>query len=189
METFATAFADDEDLQTMYYDVLNVLVISGPDRVGKSQLLSQFIDQNTSPLTLSYVYVATIGVDFRTRSICSNNRHVRLQIWDLGGQPRFRAIGKSYLCGARGVAIVFDVMTNALSLESVAEFYSDLRDDCCVVIVGNKCMSPGREVPFEVGESYARTRGARYFETDVVNDPASVERMFHYLVRISVNKC
>ena len=40
--------------------------------------------------------MATIGVDFRFKTVNSNGRNIKLQIWDTAGQERFRTITNTY---------------------------------------------------------------------------------------------
>uniref|UniRef100_A0A3B5LHJ5 Uncharacterized protein n=1 Tax=Xiphophorus couchianus TaxID=32473 RepID=A0A3B5LHJ5_9TELE len=47
--------------------------------VGKSSLLLRFADN-----TFSGLYITTIGVDFKIRTVEINGEKVKLQIWDTG---------------------------------------------------------------------------------------------------------
>ena len=47
--------------------------------------------------------MATIGVDFKIKTISIEGKKIKLQIWDTAGQERFRNITKSYYKGAYGV--------------------------------------------------------------------------------------
>ena len=63
------------------YEYLLKYVIIGDSSVGKSCLLLRFSDDN-----FSENYMATMGVDFRFKSIKIDNKTVKLQIWDTAGQ-------------------------------------------------------------------------------------------------------
>ena len=47
---------------------------------------------------------ATIGVDFRIRTITIDDKLVKLAIWDTAGQERFRTLTPSYY---RGGLLIF----------------------------------------------------------------------------------
>ena len=63
------------------YEYLLKYVIIGDSSVGKSCLLLRFSDDN-----FSENYMATMGVDFRFKSIKIDNKTVKLQILDTAGQ-------------------------------------------------------------------------------------------------------
>ena len=85
------------------YDYLFKLVIIGNSAVGKSSLLVRFADDS-----FSENYLATIGVDFRFKTIPIEGKNVKLQIWDTAGQERFRTITNAYYKGADGIIMVYD---------------------------------------------------------------------------------
>ncbi|XP_017360444.1 ras-related protein Rab-18-like isoform X2 [Cebus imitator] len=89
----------DEDVLT----TLKILII-GESGVGKSSLLSRFTDDTFDP-----ELAATIGVDFRVKTISEDGNKAKLAIWDTAGQERFRALTPSYYRGAQGVILVYDV--------------------------------------------------------------------------------
>ena len=66
-------------------------MIVGESSVGKSCLLLRFSDDN-----FIENYMATMGVDFRFKSIKVDNKTVKLQIWDTAGQERFRTVTNTY---------------------------------------------------------------------------------------------
>ena len=86
------------------YDNLFKLVLLGDSCVGKSCLLVRFADDD-----FIENYSATIGVDFRFRSINHCGRKVKLQIWDTAGQERYRTITNAYYKGAEGIILCFDL--------------------------------------------------------------------------------
>ncbi len=56
------------------------IVITGNSAVGKSSLLFRFCDD-----TFRDMYLSTIGVDFRFRTLTVDATSVKLQIWDTAG--------------------------------------------------------------------------------------------------------
>jgi hypothetical protein len=48
-------------------------------------------------------YIYTIGVDFKIGKIEIEGKSMKLQIWDMDGQERFRTITKSYYRGSNGI--------------------------------------------------------------------------------------
>lgn len=79
-------------------------MIVGSTSVGKSALITRFVDDKFKDDLL-----ATIGVDFRFRTLSVSNRRVKLQIWDTAGQESFRTIISAYYKGADAIIIVYDL--------------------------------------------------------------------------------
>ena len=72
------------------------VVLIGDSGVGKSNLLYRFTRNEFNLESKS-----TIGVEFATRSIKSNDKILKAQIWDTAGQERYRAITSAYVPHAR----------------------------------------------------------------------------------------
>jgi Ras-related protein Rab-18 len=72
------------------------LLIIGESGVGKSSLLLRFTDDAFDP-----EQAATIGVDFKVKTITINGDKVKLAIWDTAGQERFRTLTPSYYRGGQ----------------------------------------------------------------------------------------
>lgn len=80
---------------------LKVLLI-GTSSVGKSSLLLRYTDDEyLAPEEAS----ATIGVDYKLKTLSVGGKRYRLSIWDTAGQERFRTLTSSYYRGAHGVII------------------------------------------------------------------------------------
>lgn len=80
---------------------LKILLI-GSSSVGKSSLLLRFTEDDFLP---SEEATATIGIDYKLKSITVSGRRFKLSIWDTAGQERFRTLTSSYYRGAQGVII------------------------------------------------------------------------------------
>lgn len=62
-------------------EFLAKVIIIGDSGVGKTNLLTKFCEG-----VFKDSYVATIGVDFKLKTITVDGARVKLQIWDTAGQ-------------------------------------------------------------------------------------------------------
>jgi len=114
------------------------LLIIGESGVGKSSLLLRFTDDAFDP-----EQAATIGVDFKVKTVKVNGDKVKLAIWDTAGQERFRTLTPSYYRGGQGVIVVYDV-TSRDSFTKIENWLTELEtystnQDLVKMLVGNKC--------------------------------------------------
>jgi len=89
------------------YDMdIKLLMIgnSNDDNSSKTALLLRFANDSFSP-----TFIKTIGIDFKIKNIMLEGKRIKLQIWDTAGEERFRTITTSYLRGAQGIILVYDV--------------------------------------------------------------------------------
>ncbi|XP_014771100.1 EF-hand calcium-binding domain-containing protein 4B isoform X2 [Octopus bimaculoides] len=112
------------------------IVFVGDSGVGKSSFIHRFCNDDFQP-----TFAATIGVDFRIKSIEVGGHLFALQLWDTAGQERFRSITKQYFRKADGVLIMYDV-TSEHSLVNVRNWMTSVNEtvdpNTVIVIVGNK---------------------------------------------------
>lgn len=80
------------------------VIIIGDSGVGKTNLITRFCEN-----TFKDSYVATIGVDFKIKTLTINNRRFKLQIWDTAGQERFKNITQTYYKGAAGIILTYSI--------------------------------------------------------------------------------
>ena len=114
--------------------VLKVLT-AGEGGVGKTTLLHRYIDGKFSAETRM-----TIGVEFFLQEVNVDGRDVMLQLWDFGGQERFRFLLKNYVLGAKGALLMFD-LTRPLTLENLDVWVDIVREcdsDLPILFVGTK---------------------------------------------------
>eukprot|EP00117_Sycon_ciliatum_P029042 scpid79539/ scgid23216/ Ras-related protein Rab-27A len=121
------------------YDYLIKLLALGDSGVGKTSLLSRFVngafDANIG---------TTIGLDFFERRVTRRGSRINLQLWDTSGQERFRSVTSSIYRNAYGYMMVFD-LTNEKTFMNIRDWLTTLRenvasitDDPDVILVGNK---------------------------------------------------
>ena len=112
------------------------VIIIGPGAVGKTSLLHRFVKDK-----FSFRYKLTIGADFLSKVIQSDNETIKLQIWDIGGQDRYKFLRQSFFDGANGALIVFD-LSRWHTFEEIDGWLSDLREyageEIPFAIIGNK---------------------------------------------------
>jgi len=143
--------------------LFKILVI-GDSSVGKSSLLLRFADNS-----FSSNFLATIGVDFKLKSINVGDVSVKLQIWDTAGQERFRNITRSYYRGAHGIMIVYDV-TNEQSFNNIDFWLKEVdkyaSPTVYKILIGNKCdRIEERVVSYEDGKNVAERLNMQFMET------------------------
>ncbi|XP_048867039.1 ras-related protein Rab-18-B-like isoform X1 [Brienomyrus brachyistius] len=148
---------DDEVLTT-----LKILII-GESGVGKSSLLLRFTDDMFDP-----DLAATIGVDFKVKTIAVDGNKAKLAIWDTAGQERFRTLTPSYYRGAQGVILVYDV-TKRDTFTKLDNWLNELetyctRYDLVKMLVGNKIDKENHEVDRNEGLKFARKHSMLFIE-------------------------
>eukprot|EP01083_Nonionella_stella_P112320 330286_1 len=121
------------------------IVIIGDSGVGKSSVLLRFADGSWKDN-----YAATIGVDFRFKTIKIENKIVKLKIWDTAGHERFRSISSSYFRGCDGAILCYDIC-NKKSFQNIMVHLQELQakseKNCAKILIGNKVdMETSREV-------------------------------------------
>lgn len=80
------------------------ILIGGNASVGKTSLLRRYVDDMFDESS-----ILTVGVDFFIKELDFDNAHCLLQLWDLGGQERFRYLLENFVMGARGALLLFDL--------------------------------------------------------------------------------
>jgi small GTP-binding protein len=113
--------------------ILKVLT-AGEGGVGKTTLLTRFVEgiflENSK---------MTLGVEFFIKKLETGDTSVKMQLWDFGGQERFRFLLQTYARGASGALILFD-LTRPGTLERTGEWVGICRSyaDIPIVLVGTK---------------------------------------------------
>ncbi|XP_072028848.1 ras-related protein Rab-18-like [Amphiura filiformis] len=149
---------DDDDVLT----TLKILII-GESGVGKSSLLLRFTDDTFDP-----DQAATIGVDFKVKTLSVDGNTAKLAIWDTAGQERFRTLTPSYYRGAQGVILVYDV-SNQSTFQKLDQWLNELdtystKSEVVKMLVANKIDKDKREVTREQGLRFARKHSMLFIE-------------------------
>jgi small GTP-binding protein len=113
------------------------ICLVGDFGVGKTSLISRFVDRQFSDQ-----YLSTVGVKISRKlvELPEASDSLQLLIWDIEGSTKFKAIAPTYLQGAKGAIIVADV-TRPETLEHLPEHidrFTSLNPQGSFVIALNK---------------------------------------------------
>ena len=114
--------------------ILKILT-AGEGGVGKTTLLHRFVEGQFSADTKM-----TIGVEFFLKEIELDGKQCTLQLWDFGGQERFRFLLESYVLGAKGALLMFD-LTRPMTLENLQQWVTICRkgdENLPILFIGTK---------------------------------------------------
>ena len=162
------------------YNMLFKIVLIGESSVGKTNILSKYLNNEFNPNSK-----ATVGVEFGTKNYKIDNNVVKVQIWDTAGQERYRSITSAYYKGAKGCFIVYDI-TRRSSFDSIDRWLTDLKANCdekiTIVLLGNKSdLEEQREVSKDEGQQKAELYKLAFMETSALNGN-NIENAFNELI-------
>ncbi|MFO8019681.1 MAG: Rab family GTPase [Promethearchaeia archaeon] len=120
----------------MTADITYKTIIGGEGAVGKTTLLKRYVEglfvENTQ---------MTIGVQIHKKTLnIGNNVSCDLQLWDLGGQDRFRSFLDSFVRGTKGALLLFD-LTRQKTLEKIDHWVEIIRkfdSSIPILLIGSK---------------------------------------------------
>ena len=168
------------------YDLLYKIVIIGDTCVGKSNILSRYLNNEFTSNTKS-----TVGVELGIKFLKIKNTSTKIQIWDTAGQERYQAITSSYFRGSDGCFIVYDI-TNETSFNNIEKWFDKIHEEndkeIPVIIVGNKCdLENERKIPTEKAKEKAQNLKCAFYETSALK-AINIEQIFEELVNTIYDK-
>ncbi len=157
------------------------IIILGASNVGKSALILRF----TEDVFKVGSYKPTLGVDFTKKIIHNTGKLVELQIWDTGGEERFRSLTKAYYRNIHGCLLVYDV-TDRESFNALHYWLEDLTEhgnkmERRVIVANKSDLSKERVVTEYEGKVFATMKGVDYCECSAKTGK-DVELAFKVLV-------
>ena len=97
-------------------DLTYKIIVGGDAAVGKTTLLRRYVENLFVENS-----IMTVGVDIHKKTIKINKGLIcDLQIWDFGGQERFRFFLDSFVLGANGALLLFD-LTRHSTLDKIEQ--------------------------------------------------------------------
>ncbi|MFX1489851.1 MAG: Rab family GTPase [Promethearchaeota archaeon] len=143
------------------------VIVLGSSAVGKTSLINRYVNDQ-----FALKYKMTIGVDFLTKTVeFESSKFVKLHLWDIGGQERFKFLHRSFYKGTSGAVIAFDLSREQTYKDMknwLSEMTSIMEEEIPTVIIGNKLdLLPeiGQVIDRNEVQNYAKNEGCLYIET------------------------
>lgn len=168
----------------MIADYTFKVIIIGPGAVGKTSLIRRFVENR-----FSFNYKFTIGVDFLAKTLkIEEDRIVKLAIWDVGGQERFKFLRRNFYEGTHGAILVFD-LSRANTFPKMKDWLIDMQNliehKIPFIILGNKSdllAEVGDVINREEPKLFAEKAESLYLETSAKTGD-NVEKAFNELAK------
>ena len=111
------------------------IIFLGEPTVGKTTIINKYSNKD-----FENNYTTTIGLDFLSKTIQKKDFILKVTVLDTAGQERFRSILPSYIKGADGIFLVFDLTQKSTfqSLPEWVELIKDNKEKYSLIILGNK---------------------------------------------------
>lgn len=169
------------------YDYTFKILLLGDASVGKTSLAKRYTYNIFNPSER-----LTIGVDFHVKTIQLKDKAIKLQIWDVGGEERFRFLLPTYCLGANAAFLLYDT-TRPATLDNIPEWTSIVRQKggkIPLMLVGSKIdlENTQREVPRELGIQIAERNDLSSFVEVSAKDNINVNKAFEVLAELTLEK-
>ena len=169
---------EDRELREFVFKI----VIIGDAAVGKTSLINQFVEGS-----FQEDYKPTLGANIVRKDVNLDNARVRLIMWDLAGQEKYRVVRSMYFQGCQGALLVYDV-TRYNTLESInnkwlKDYKKHVKKKGAFILIGNKTdLQDQIAVPTEKGKELATKIKASDFIETSARLGENIEEAFSLLV-------
>jgi len=168
------------------YDYTFKIILLGEPEVEKTTLAQRYCLDLFNPSER-----LAIGVDFYVKTIEIQGKKIKLQIWDVGGEERFRFLLSTYCLGANAAMIIYDI-TNSKTLDQITEWTKIVREkasDIPIMLIGNNLDSEEfRELNREEGIKIAKKYNLSSYSEISTKTGQNVEKSFESLTEILLNQ-
>ena len=164
------------------YDFTWKIMMLGDADAGKTALTIRYI----SGFFLEDLKL-TIGTDFYSKNINCNGKKIKLQIWDFGGEERFRFLLHQYCKGANAALLLYNI-TNRQSLINLPEWTQIIREhagDIPIMLIGTEVhQKKNRAISREEGIIIAKRFRLTSFVEVSAKTGQNVEKAFEVITEI-----
>ena len=113
------------------------LTILGQWGVGKTSIVNSFLGKD-----FPVMYIPTIGSNIARKEYKLTSNHIRLNIWDIGGQRSFNPLNPVFFSNLDSALLVFDLNNPRETLQEILNTYlknlAQYSPECIVYLIGNK---------------------------------------------------
>jgi len=113
------------------------LTILGQWGVGKTSMVNTIVGKDFPSM-----YIPTIGSNIARKEYRLTNNHIRLNIWDIGGQRSFNPLNPVFFSNLDSALLLFDLNNPKESLQEIKDTYlknlAKYSPECVIYLIGNK---------------------------------------------------
>ena len=154
------------------------VVLLGEAGVGKTSIISQFIDESFQ----EEVQSSTGGTYSSKKFVIGNKQILEFEIWDTAGQERYRSLTTMYYKDANAAILVYDITVQKTFDEIKTYWANQVKEtssnDIILVVCGNKSdLVNDEQVDEEKAREFANEIGALFFLTSAKNS-SSINDVF-----------
>jgi len=171
------------------YDANFKILLFGDATEGKKALTQKFMIN-----LFSEDKEDTIGVDFEVKSLSVEKYKIKLQMWDISGEGRFRSFLPTYISHARGCLFVYDV-TEKSSLTNINFWLTLVKEELTkeealpIIAVGIIPDSEKeRQITAEEGRRLANLLELDGFVECNIKSGENVEKMFEAISKLMLER-
>ncbi len=131
-------------------------------------------------------------MDFHVKTVELNNKRIKLQLWDIGGEQRFRFLLPTYCLGANAAFLLFDI-TRLNTLDNISEWMNIVRQKggpIPIMLVGSKLdlAQTQREVQRDYGIQIAEKNEMASFAEISAKDNLNIDDAFKVLTELTLDR-
>ena len=123
-------------------------------------------------------------MEFGIKIIPSNEKTVKIQLWDTAGKKIYNSIIKATFKKSNAVILVYDV-TNEDSFTAIKDWIEIIKNNenkAIIALVAQKCDLQDRIISEEKGKELANELGVEFFEVSAKTGE-NIEELFNHLVQ------
>lgn len=171
------------------YDANFKIVLFGDDTEAKRTLTNNYMIN-----LFSSSQADALGVDFEVKSLSVNDFEIKLQVWDISGERRFRDMLPKYISHARGGLFVYDIAEKS-SLTNIDFWLSLIKkelpkeDIFPILAVGilPKAVNQ-RQVTSEEGKILTDLHNLNGYVECSITSGSNIEKMFEALSKLILER-
>ena len=162
------------------YAYMFKVVFVGDATVGKTQIINKFVNNSFSDN-----YLTTLGVDYKAKCIKYNKKIIKLELYDIAGQERFKFLTQGHCKKANLIVLVYaiDDKNNFKNISSWVNYIKTQKQNAKFLLVGNKCdLKDKRQVSTDEAQKYAEENNMKFIEVSAKTGEGISDDMFNSII-------
>lgn len=154
----------------------------GDSFVGKSSIVLRYTEGS-----FSEDQGATIGVDFKQKTVNIDDAKITLLLWDTAGSEKHRTLNSFYYRGAQALIFVFDC-SRRKTFENLEYWLNECQEKCTVenavkMLICNKIDNKEeRQVTFDEASDFGKKHSLLVMETSAKTNEG-IDKAFEEVIR------